>query len=360
MNAAMRVIILTPAAFPHLTGNAVSAERWRCALSQQGVEVAVIETQNLSPHALIDVLDHFRPHVVHAHHISRAGALMLDSLVTKKYGRLPFVVSPGGTDINWHAMQGEGMKIIGKTCRMARNIIVQSPEIARRVRELLPDLKERIVPVPKSFFWFGKEEFDLRAAAGCREGDVLFFMPAGIRPVKGNLECLHAMEKAHDVNPEIRVVFAGPALDGGYAARFGQEIKALDAFAKWIVQVPPQAMHAAYQGADCVLNHSGSEGLSNSLLEAMASGRPVLASDIPGNRWLVDDTNGRGPSAVLFDPGNRAAFVQSVLRVARDHAFREFLSTNSRLRAASWPRPSEEARALLRVYETAIGRQGEL
>lgn len=356
MSAAMRVIILTPAAFPHLTGNAVSAERWRYALSQQGVEVAVIETQNLGPHALIDVLDHFRPHVVHAHHISRAGALMLDSLVTKKYGSLPFVVSPGGTDINWHAMQGEGMKIIDKTCRTARYIIAQSSEMAGLLREHLPDLKERIATVPKSFFWFGSEPYDLRAAAGCRDGDVLFFMPAGVRPVKGNLECLRAMKKAHDARPEIRVVFAGPPLDRDYAARFGEEIKSMNTFAKWIVQVPSKAMHAAYLGADCVLNHSESEGLSNALLEAMAAGRPVLASDIPGNRWLVDGAKGVGPCGALFDPGDPAAFVQSILRLAHDPALRESLAANSRLRAAIWPQPAEEARALLSIYEAAVGR----
>ncbi len=357
MNTALRVIILTPTAFPNLTGNAISAERWRRALLQKGVVVNVIETQNLNPRDLVDVLDRFRPHVVHAHHISRAGALMLDPLVAEKYGHLPFVVSPGGTDINLHVMKGAGMKIVGKTCRTARYIIAQSPEIARQVQELLPDLQERVAAVPKSFLWFGKDEFDLRAVAGCRAEDVLFFMPAGIRPVKGNLECLSAMKKTRKAGPEIRVVFAGPALDAGYAARFEKEIRGLDSFAKWIFHIPPQAMYAAYEGADVILNHSSSEGLSNSLLEAMAAGRPVLASDIPGNRWLVDDKNGIGPCGCLFDPGDQTDFIRSVLRLARDPAFRKFLAANGRRRAAAWPQPADEAHALLGIYKAAIGRQ---
>jgi glycosyltransferase involved in cell wall biosynthesis len=282
---------------------------------------------------------------------------MLDPLVAEKYGHLPFVVSPGGTDINLHVMKGEGMKIVGKTCRMARYIIAQSPEIACLLQELLPDLQERIAAVPKSFLWLGKDDFDLRAVAGCREEDVLFFMPAGIRPVKGNLECLCSMEKAWKASPEIRVVFAGPALDARYAARFEKVIKGLDSFARWIFQIPPQAMRAAYEGADVVLNHSNSEGLSNSLLEAMAAGRPVLASDIPGNRWLVEDKNGIGPCGCLFDPGDQADFVRSVLRLARDPAYREFLAANGRLRAAAWPQPADEAHALLGIYEAAIGRR---
>jgi glycosyltransferase involved in cell wall biosynthesis len=257
-------------------------------------------------------------------------------------------------------MKGEGRKLVSKTCRMARSIIAQSQEIARQVQELLPDLQERIVAVPKSFLWLGKDDFDLRAIAGYREEEVLFFMPAGIRPVKGNLECLCAMEKAHAAGPKIRVVFAGPALDAGYAARFEKKIKGLDSFAKWIFQIPPQAMHAAYEGADVVLNHSRSEGLSNSLLEAMAAGRPVLASDIPGNRWLVEDKNGIGPCGCLFDLDDQADFVRKVLQLANDPAYREFLAENARLRAAAWPQPADEAHALLGIYEAAIGRSGEL
>jgi glycosyltransferase involved in cell wall biosynthesis len=348
------VIILTPTALPNLTGNAVTSERWRRALSQKGVMVNVIETQNLNAAGLVGVLERFRPHIVHAHHISRAGALMLDPLVTEKYGHLPLVVSPGGTDINLHVMKGTGMKIVGETCRMARSIIAQSPEIARLLQELLPDLKARIAAVPKSFLWLGKDDFDIRSVAGCREEDILFFLPAGIRPVKGNLECLCAMEKAHAASPKIQVVFAGPALDAGYAARFQKEIKRLDFFAKWIFQISPQAMHAAYQGADVVLNYSSSEGLSNSLLEAMAAGRPVLASDISGNRWLVDDKNGIGPCGCLFDPGDQTDFIKKALQLTHDPALRESLAANGRLRAAAWPGPSDEAQELLKVYEAAI------
>jgi glycosyltransferase involved in cell wall biosynthesis len=354
LNSTLRAILLTPTALPRLTGNAVTAERWRFALSQEGVMVNVIETQNLSPAGLVDVLDRFHPHVVHAHHISRAGALMLDPLVAAKYGHLPLVVSPGGTDINLHVMKEKGMKIIGQTCRAARAIIAQSPEIAHLLQELLPDLKGRIAAVPKSFLWFGKDHYDLRTVAGCGRQDILFFMPAGIRPVKGNLECLRAMEKAQASCPEIRLVFSGPALDVRYAGRFQQEIQRMASFASWLPGIPLRAMHSAYQGADVVLNHSLSEGLSNALLEAMAAGIPVLASDIPGNRWLVGDKNGIGPCGCLFNPGDPGDFIGKVIRLVQDTALRASLAANGRLRAAAWPGPTDEARGLLNVYAAVI------
>ena len=358
MNSALRVIILTPTAIPSVTGNAITAERWRRSLSQKGAVVKVIETQHLDAGSLVDILERFRPHVVHAHHVSRAGAFLLDPLVSEKYGHLPLVVSPAGTDIDLYTMKESEREKVGKICHKACSIIVQNRETIRSLQELLPELQDRTVYVPKAFLLRGDELYDLRTVAGCREEDILFFMPAGIRPVKGNLECLSVMAKAHEASPNIRVLFAGPALDAEYAARFREEINRLQFFAKWILHIPPQAMRAAYEGADVVLNYSRSEGLSNALLEAMATGRPILASDIPGNRWLIQNEKGIGPCGCLFSLHDDTDFVRKALQLANDAAFRESLAAKGRLRAAEWPNPADEAQALLEIYHTAISQKG--
>lgn len=359
LNASLRVIILTPTALPHVTGNAITSERWRRSLSQEGIVVEVIETQHLNVGSLADTLDRFRPHIVHAHHVSRAGALLLSPLVSEKCGRVPLVVSAAGTDINLSEMTEVERDNVRRICRKARALIVQNHETIISLQELLPDLQNQIVYVPKTFLWMGDESYDLRAVAGCREEDILFFMPGGIRPVKGNLECLSAMAMVHEEIPNIRVLFAGPALDAEYAARFEEEIRRLQSFATWIVQISPKAMRAAYEGAHVVLNYSRSEGLSNVLLEAMAAGRPILASDIPGNRWLIHDQKEIGPCGFLFSPDGDTDFVRKALHLASDGALRASLAAHGRLRAAAWPNPSDEAKALLEIYQTVITREGD-
>lgn len=54
-----------------------------------------------------------------------------------------------------------------------------------------------------------------------------------------------------------------------------------------------------YQSADAFILPSLSEGLSNALLEALASGLVCVASDIPPNRFVIED----GVSGVLFRAG---------------------------------------------------------
>jgi L-malate glycosyltransferase len=350
---ALRVVILTPTALPNLTGNAITAERWRRSLSEKGLTVQVVETRRMEARRLLTSLEALQPDVVHAHHITRAGVWMLEPSVAEHYGSLPLIVSPAGTDIGSFEVPGPQQQAVESICRKARFIISQNPEVSELLKALLPGVQERIRYVKKTSSWLGGDPYDLRFFAGCRADDVLFFMPAGVRPVKGNVECLLAMEELHAANKQVRAVFAGPALDAEYATWFADEVRRLASFVTWIPQIPPTSMHSAYLGADVVLNYSRSEGLSNSLLEAVAAWRPILASDIPGNKWLVNDEAGLGPCACLFNAADRADFVRNGL-LFLDPGYRRQKAAAARRRAANLADPSEEAQALLEIYRAAL------
>ena len=355
MTKAFHVVLLTPTAFPEVTGNAMTAERWRRALSQEGVTVKVLATQHLDAERLAALLESVRPDLVHAHHATRAGLLMLDPRVAVKFSALPFVLSMAGTDMQSFDAGKTERERMKQVCHRADCIVSHSREHVSILQGLLPDRAARIFRLPKAFLWQGNAYFDLRAVAGCRDHEILFFMPAGIRPVKGNLECLRALERAHALSPNFRVLFAGPSLDEDYASAFEKEIARLAVFARRVPTIAPQKMLSAYRGADVVLNHSRSESLSNALLEAMAAGRPILASDIPGNRWLADDEGLLGPCACLFNPADPEDFVRRVLRLVHDEPLRASLAAGGLGRAKRWPNPSDEAAALLKIYEAAVG-----
>jgi glycosyltransferase involved in cell wall biosynthesis len=264
------------------------------------------------------------------------------------------VVSPAGTDINGDLQSGGKKEAILGVFRSARLIIAQGTGMVERLAEAVPEFGRRVVVVQKSICWLGEEHFDLRGAAGLGAEEFLFFLPAGIRPVKGNLECLANLEKVHAARPHVRVVFAGPNLDSDYCARFEALVDRTKNFARWIPLIPPAGMRAAYGASDVVLNTSFSEGLSNALLEGMAAGRPVLASDIRGNRTAVVGKNGNLPSGCLFNPGDPEDFVKKALRLVDDGAFRDAFAEEGRRRAGEWPTPAEEGEGLIRAYEKAV------
>jgi glycosyltransferase involved in cell wall biosynthesis len=223
-----------------------------------------------------------------------------------------------------------------------------------RLENLLPATKRKFLCVPKAVCWLGEEPFDLRKTAECSPEDMLFFLPSGIRPVTGNVECLRAMKQVYDRRPHTRFVAAGPSIDSEYAGVFAKEVGTLRSFARWIAAIPPTAMQAAYQGADIVLNTSFSEGLSNALIEAIAADCPVLASDIPGNRWPVLGTSGDLPVGLLFDLNNPEDFIRKALQLIDDGVLRESFRQAAQLRRSTWPREEDEGDGLAAAYRTAL------
>lgn len=81
-------------------------------------------------------------------------------------------------------------------------------------------------------------------------------------------------------------------------------------------------------GADVVVLPSLTEGMSNSIMEAMAAGRPVVATDVGGAAELLDD---RG---VLVPPGDPVALSEGIAHVLDDRE----LAAGLGARAREWAR----------------------
>jgi glycosyltransferase involved in cell wall biosynthesis len=90
-------------------------------------------------------------------------------------------------------------------------------------------------------------------------------------------------------------------------------------------------MPALLSAADVVVNCSISEGgMSNSVLEALTLGRAVLASDIEGNRALIED----GVTGLLFSDATELAAQAERLLV--DGELRARLGAEGRSRAVGF------------------------
>jgi glycosyltransferase involved in cell wall biosynthesis len=82
---------------------------------------------------------------------------------------------------------------------------------------------------------------------------------------------------------------------------------------------------------DVLWSTSGYEGQSNAILEAMACGVPVVATDIPGTRELVVP----GETGYLVPVGDRAAFAKLTQRLLNDTSLAGRFAAAARSRVAS-------------------------
>jgi glycosyltransferase involved in cell wall biosynthesis len=106
---------------------------------------------------------------------------------------------------------------------------------------------------------------------------------------------------------------------------------------------------ALYQGAIALVHPSRYEGFGLQLVEAMASGVPVLAS---GTSSLPEVLDGCG---LLFDPEDAASIARAMERIAREPDLRTAMAEKGRQRAQffSW---REAAERTLGVYLELLGR----
>ena len=83
------------------------------------------------------------------------------------------------------------------------------------------------------------------------------------------------------------------------------------------------------RGMDMFVLPSLAEGISNTILEAMASGLPIVATRVGGNAELVEE----GETAYLVDRGDPEALAAGITRYVDNHALRAQHGERARVRA---------------------------
>jgi glycosyltransferase involved in cell wall biosynthesis len=80
--------------------------------------------------------------------------------------------------------------------------------------------------------------------------------------------------------------------------------------------------------ADAFVLPSSTEGHPKALLEAMSAGVPCIASNVGGNRAIIE----QGSTGLLFDVGDRKALADALARVLGDPASARALGERARAR----------------------------
>jgi glycosyltransferase involved in cell wall biosynthesis len=108
-----------------------------------------------------------------------------------------------------------------------------------------------------------------------------------------------------------------------------------------------------YQGALVFVHPSRYEGFGLQLVEAMASGVPVLASETTSLPEVLDG------SGLLFDPEDPDSIARQMARIVGDPALRSALAEKSRQRASffSWHKAAEQT---LGLYLELLGRSDDV
>jgi phosphatidylinositol alpha-mannosyltransferase len=151
----------------------------------------------------------------------------------------------------------------------------------------------------------------------------------------------------HQQFPDARLVVVGRGNRDrfdGLMERYG--VRNVDFFG----MASPEELPHYYASCDlfCAPSIAG-ESFGIVLLEAMASGRPVVAGDIPGYRSVM--TNGK--EGLLAPPKDPHALALAIVRLLADAPLRNRLSAEGQVTAGQYAWP-EIASRVLAIYERAM------
>lgn len=167
-----------------------------------------------------------------------------------------------------------------------------------------------------------------RRELGLAETELVVLMVANLISYKGHRDALHAFQASRREVPGLRLLLAGAGPEEAalrdLAAELGVEPEVHFLGARTDV---PRLMSAA----DIFLMASHEEGFPNAVLEAMASGMPIVATDVGGVREQFGDAT----CGLLVAPREPAPMAQAIVRLARDAELRQVLGATARRRAAA-------------------------
>lgn len=261
------------------------------------VRTSQILRRDATPSAFAGFLSEFReclqtiaPDLVHAGPTHNCGYL------TALSDFHPWLLTSWGSDVLHQVDQGPEWKQATRLAlQKADGFFCDCDAVRARAKELAQLSDDSIVQFPwgirKGSFspdgpLPGNEEFTHET------GTCVILSTRSWEPLYGIDLLLEAFRQACAVDPSLRLVLLG---GGSQAASVREFIAAHTLQNK--VRIPGPISRADmpkwFRAADVYVSCAKSDGTSVSLLEAMATGLPVVVADIPSNReWVVEGENG--------------------------------------------------------------------
>ena len=193
---------------------------------------------------------------------------------------------------------------------------------------------------------------DARARLGIHTDEESLLYVGRLDPIKGADVLLRAIGLLA-TRPTLTLRIIGGDVDASFSSTLRQQVADLGIEEKvtWLGPIPNEELPCHYAAADALIVPSHSESFSIVAAEAMASGTPAVASDVPGPASFIQD----GVSGRLVPPGDPPALAAAIADLLDNDDLRLRLSDGALAvtQALSW---TASADTVLRLYDTVISK----
>jgi glycosyltransferase involved in cell wall biosynthesis len=293
------------------------------------------------------------PDIIHAHgyQFFTSDAAAIISRIKKKPLILTLHGFPRGFSKTSHKTY---FGLIGKkTLKTTKKIIAVSSRVAEEFRAIGIS-KERIVIIPNGV---NLQEFDcmlngdnFKKSLDVKENERLILTIGRLEEIKGFQYLIMALAKIQSEANPIKLVIAGPEFNYGQQLRklvveTGMEDKVI-----FYGSINGREKLDALAAANVAVVSSTYEGFSIFLLEAMAAGKPVIATKTGIAQELIQN----GKNGFLIDPSDVEDLSEKIVAVLSDNHLSSLMSRESRNTAKifDWGKIADQ---ILLIYNQCLG-----
>ena len=246
-------------------------------------------------------------------------------LCYRSAGRLPYIISLRGSDVpGRHARLQLDYKILAPAFRAiwkkASALVACSNGLKERALLFMPSVSIDVIP--------NGVELDRFYPAETKEkSEVLRLLTVGRLSVTKRIELLiDAIEILHRTACKVRLTIAG---GGKTEQRFRRIVaeRELGDVIRLTGRIDLKKMPDVYRNNDIFISASMQEGMSNAMLEAMASGLPIVTTRCEGLAELIDD------NGIIVERENIENIVKAIKKLIDNPQLRKQMSTAARKQA---------------------------
>jgi len=275
--------------------------------------------------ALITFLIHDNPDVIHIN-FAWFGPLA----IFKKWAfKIPFIYTVHGLPQPW--LEPSLLYKIAYTIEhgLLRFVASQSSVVVAVSNHVKEMLKKRY-GVDSEVIYHGidadkfkpENKAESKRRLGYKETDFIILFVGKLHPCKDPLILIRSMYKLVGINANLRLVMAGT---GELHEEIRNEIHRLNLsrHVKLLGLVKHEKVKLLYNAANVYVLTSVSEAFGMTLLEAMASGLPVIASKVGACPEII------GNAGILFDQGDHISLARELMTLASGEELSNILRTKS-------------------------------
>jgi glycosyltransferase involved in cell wall biosynthesis len=279
--------------------------------------------------------------VIDAHYLypDAFAAILLGKVLQK-----PVIVSARGTDVHLFAQLRSLRPFLRFVLRHAAAVITVCQALHDRVVQLgAPEEKSCVIGngIDVTHF-YPTDPLAARRRLGLPLNTTLLLSVAKLAEVKGIHHLIEAVVRLRRQTPELLLVLVSNTSDGAYERRLQAQVaqSQLTDVVRFVGPQPHTALRDWYNACDLFCLGSVREGWPNVLLEALACGKPVVASRVggipevicsPEYGILVDPPTGSGFAAALQTALHKRWDTEKLVHYARQQSWEQVSAKLERL-----------------------------